>query len=51
MGISNSDAIKTVVDALTGLLDILNKGTTGASDFATFMSRMFVVVGGLSIGK
>lgn len=51
MGISNSDAIKGIIDILTKLLNIVNDATTGISGFSTFISRIFVVIGGLSLGK
>lgn len=51
MGISNSDAIKRIVDALTMLLETINKASTGVSGFSTFVLRMFTVITTLKVGK
>ena len=51
LGLANNKAIKTVVDALTKLLDIINKATDGADDFSTLISRVFMIMGGLKLGK
>lgn len=51
MGISNSDAIKGIIDLLTGLLNALNNATTGVDGFSTFALRMFSLMATFKIGK
>jgi hypothetical protein len=51
MGISNSDAIKGIIDLLTGLVNALNNATTGVDGFSTFALRLFSIVATFKIGK
>lgn len=44
MGISNSTAIKGIVDVLTKMVNLFTKATTGASGFITAVSRISAVV-------
>jgi len=58
MGIANSDLVKLGVDALTGLLNVINSLTsgfgtldTGAGKFINTFAKLAVLLGGLKIGK
>ena len=58
MGIANSDLVKLGVDALTGLLNVINSLTsgfgtldTGAGKFINTFAKLALLIGGLKIGK
>jgi len=58
MGIANSDLVKLGVDALTGLLNVINSLTsgfgaldTGAGKFINTFAKLALLIGGLKVGK
>lgn len=50
-GITNSSAIKFVVDALTAILDIINDVTGALGDFGGGIAKVLVAFAGIKIGK
>lgn len=51
LGITNSDLIKTGVDTLTTILQIINKLTKGAGGLSTTFLRLGAAFGGIKLGK
>lgn len=53
MGLANSSMIKSLVDALTNVLDLLNKITDllGSGTFFDFLTTLGLIVGTLKVGK
>lgn len=53
MGLANSSMIKSLVDALTNVLDLLNKLTDllGSGTFFDFLTTLGLIIGTLKVGK
>lgn len=53
MGLANSSMIKSLVDALTDVLDLLNKITDllGSGTFFDFLTTLGLIIGTLKVGK
>ena len=53
MGLANSSMIKSLVDALTNVLDLLNKITDllGSGTFFDFLTTLGLIIGTLKVGK
>ena len=53
MGLANSSMIKSLVEALTNVLDILNKITDllGSGTFFDFLTTLGLIIGTLKVGK
>lgn len=51
MGLANNQMIKGAVDALTGLLNILNKITESGSQTGSTIKKLIVMIGGFKLAK
>jgi hypothetical protein len=51
MGITNSTAMKGIVDLLTKTLELVNRLTDGTLGFATALNRIVTIIGMLKVAK